>query len=382
MSRNIDFASALGMPSIPSHSPDTIAAVLWAREVLQQHISTKYSVTDSKGIEELKPVNIGGAEQWLHIRSRNRENPVLLCLHGGPGYPGIGLTDEIQRPWEDYFTVVQWDQRQAGKSYNPADSRPLTMQQFIEDTAEVIQYLRDYLNKEKLFLMGCSWGTVLGMHMANRHSDWLHAYIGVGQVVNKMDNEREVCQRLLARAKEQQNDEVVAKLESIAPYPDPACPEQSYIEHAGYLRMELSRLAGDAYMHHFLPEDAVKMITFERSISPHLTLTDLSHVVLSSNQDLINAFFKEYMQCDLPKQLGLSFNVPIFFFTGAHDWHTPRSLSDHWISQISAPYKEVIHFEESSHTVLNEEPGKMLMALVNKVLPFAETETKERANEA
>ena len=73
--------------------------------------------------------------------------------------------------------------------------------------------------------------------------------------------------------------------------------------------------------------------------------------------------------------MGTSFEVPIFFFTGVHDWHTPRSLSDHWFNQIKAPYKELVHFEESSHAVVNEEPGKFLVALVDKVLPFAQSET-------
>ena len=113
---NIDLSTALGIPPLPSHSPDTIAALLWAREVLQKHLTTTYAVKDPKGIEELKPVKIGGVDQWLHIRGRNRNNPVLLYLHGGPGAPNIGFFDAIQRPWEDYFTVVQWDQRQTGKS--------------------------------------------------------------------------------------------------------------------------------------------------------------------------------------------------------------------------------------------------------------------------
>ena len=84
MTKNIDF-SALGIPPLPSHSSDSIAALLWAREVLQQHLTTTYAVKDPKGIEELKPVKIGGIDQWLHIRGRNRNNPVLLYLHGGPG---------------------------------------------------------------------------------------------------------------------------------------------------------------------------------------------------------------------------------------------------------------------------------------------------------
>ena len=113
MNKAIDLSAALGIPPLPSHSSDTIGALLWAREVLQQHLTATYAVTDPKGIEELKRVKIGGIDQLLHIRGRNRSNPVLLYLHGGPASGGswIGTMDAIQRPWEDYFTVVQWNQR-------------------------------------------------------------------------------------------------------------------------------------------------------------------------------------------------------------------------------------------------------------------------------
>ena len=205
MTKNIDVSSALGIPPLPSHSPDTFAALLWAREVLQQHLITTYSVKDPKGVEELKPVKIGGVDQWLHIRGRNRNNPVLLVLHGGPGGPNIGFVDAIQRPWEDYFTVVQWDQRQTGKSYYPADDDnvPLTVEQFIADTEEVVDYLRNYLQQEKVVVMGCSWGTILGMHLVKRRPEWVSAYIGVGQSVGGINNERALYKRLLDHAREQ-----------------------------------------------------------------------------------------------------------------------------------------------------------------------------------
>ena len=103
MKKTIELSTALGIPPLPSHNPDTITALLWAREVLQKHQTTIYAVQDPKGIEELKPVKIGGVDQWLHIRGRNRNNPVLLCLHGGPGSSNIGFVDAIQRPLGGLF---------------------------------------------------------------------------------------------------------------------------------------------------------------------------------------------------------------------------------------------------------------------------------------
>ena len=379
MTKNINL-SMLGLPPLPSHGSETIGALLWAREVLQQHLTRTYSVKDPKGIEELKPVKIGGVDQWLHIRGRNRNNPVLLYLHGGPGSPFIGLMDAFMRPWEDYFTIVYWDQRQTGKSYYPADdeNEPLTVDRFIKDTEEVIQYLRHQFNQDKLFVLGASWGSVLGMHMVKCHPDWLHAYIGIGQVVNLMDNERVLFDRLLNHAREKNEKELLVKLEDISKYPDPDNPGKSFAENCVFVRIELSRLAGDCGMYHLSSDELMKMLNLDRFISPHLTLTDISNSILGDDPAAYREpyyFSKEFMAIDLPSDVGSTFEVPIFFFSGTHDWQTPTILSDKWFSQINAPYKELVHFEESSHIVVNEEPGKVLTAMVNKVLPFAEVTT-------
>ena len=379
MSPNPDILDALGLPPLPSTSPDTIAALLWTREVLQQHITTTYAVTDPNGIEELKAVKIGGVDQWLHIRGRNRNNPVLLIIHGGPGSPVIGHgTDAMFRPWEDYFTMVLWDQRQTGKSYYPADdeNNPLTVAQFVDDTEQVVQYLRDSLDKDKLFILGVSWGTVLGMHIVKRHPDWLYAYIGVGQVASSIDAEKTLYARLLNRAKENNEHETVDKLEAIIPLLDADFPERekTFVENSVFVRRALSGLAGETFMHHRSASNISRISKFEKLISPHLSLTDLSNAILGDDIALLRppyTFTKEFLDNNLPKELGSSFEVPIFFFTGRHDWQTPVTLSDQWFSEIDAPHKALIHFEESSHFVINEEPGKFLITLVNKVLPLA-----------
>ena len=378
MTKTIEILESLGLPPLPSNSPDAIAALIWAREVLQKHQSTTYAVNDPKGIEELKPVRIGGVDQWLHIRGRNRNNPVLLYLHGGPGFPmiGWGWGDATFRPWEDYFTVVHWDQRQTGKSYYPADeTAPLTIGQFISDTEEVIQYLQGHLCQNKLFILGHSWGSVLGMHIAKLHPDWLYAHIGIGQVVNWMDNERVLYKRLLYHAREHNQEDLITKLLSIAPYPNPKYPAESYVENGDFVRKELSHLAGETVAHYFPFEEAVKHTALSRLISPYLSDNDINNQLFGDEVAVKRppySFTNEFMAIDLPNQLGCSFEVPIFFFTGSHDYQTPVSLSDQWFGQISAPYKELIHFEESAHIVVNEEPGKMLVALVNKVLPFSQ----------
>jgi proline iminopeptidase len=381
MTSNIDIPSALGLPPLPSNSPDTIAALMWAREVVQEHFNRSFAVTDPKGIEELRSVKIGGVDQWLHIRGRNRDNPVLLYLHGGPGAAiiGAGCGGAGQRSWEDYFTVVLWDQRQTGKSYYPADDEntPLSVNQFIEDTEELIEYLRDYLSKDKLVLMGASWGTVLGPHLAKRHPEWLHAYIGVGQIVNWTEGERTLYERLLGHAQAHNEKDLIAKMESIIPlmHPDNSELEKTYAENAYFVRREISRLAGESGMHHLFFDEMLKLLNFDRLISPLLTFTDHINTLFGGPEALYRPpyiFTKEFMKINLPKDIGSTFDVPIFFFSGIHDYQTPTTLSDQWFEKIEAPHKELIHFKESSHFILNEEPGKVLVSLVSKVLPFAQ----------
>ena len=378
---------SLGLPPLPSTNSETISALLWAREVLQKHTQATYAVRNQKGIEELKPVSIGGVDQWIHIRGRNRDNPVLLYLHGGPGSSMLGLMDAIQRPWEDYFTVVHWDQRQTGKSYYPADDgkSPLCLEQFIGDTEEVIKYLRDYLKIEKLFILGHSWGSVLGMHIAKRYPDWLYAYVGIGQVVSTKDGERIMCERLLTHAKKQNEEQIVSRVEAILSSLDVDNPdlEKIFVENGGYVRKELSRLAGETGMHDLFWDDAAQLFSFDSLISPHLTITDLCNSTFGDEVAVIRPPYvltKDFVNINLVNDLGNLFEVPVFFFSGGHDWHTPVSLSDEWFNQIESPYKELIHFNDSCHFVINEEPGRFLNALVARVLPFSDAENSREDN--
>lgn len=375
MTNPFDIAQFLGLPKPPSQSADFIAGLLWSREVMQQHIKDSYQVTSPQGIEELRPVTINGSEQWLHVRGRNRENPILLYVHGGPGSTDIGFMDAIQRPWEDYFTVVQWDQRQAGKSYYPVDEQtpPLTIDGMVDDTECVIRFLLEHLDQKKLVLVGHSWGTVLGMHIAKQSPELLHAYIGIGQVVDSLEAEKLIYQRVIDYASNNGNQLLVDKLEAALLQLASTSEDErvaTYMNYVLEVREQLSLFAGEALMHHQSWSKTVEAIRFSKTISPHLTLEDLSSGFLG--KDLCSAFApyeftRERLATNLEEKLGCEFDVPILFFTGAHDWQTPGILSSRWFEQISAPRKAIIEFEDSSHVVVNEEPGRFLVELLRHV---------------
>lgn len=379
MSKVRDLFSGLGIAQPPSSSAEFIGGALWAREQIQDHQKRVYRASGPAAIDSLGPVTINDSEQWLQIRGRNKDNPILLYLHGGPGAPMIGWIDETTRPWEDYFTVVHWDQRQTGKSYYPSndEEQPLTIAQFIADAEQVVHYLLNTCNKQKLCLLGHSWGSVLGMHLVKNIPELISAYIGVGQVVHWMDNEKIFFERLLQRAEEQQDHQLLEKLEAIKPYPVEASPqrEEAFANHTAFLRQALCDIAGEAMMHHTSFDDVLTIVNFNRLVSPHLSLTDLSKSVIGDDIALLRPPYKltqEYMAIDLPNDIGMAFEVPIFLFTGQHDWHTPKVLSDQWLADIAAPSKELVEFLDSSHYLVNEEPGKVLVNLVNKVLPLCD----------
>lgn len=190
-----------------------------AREVVRD----LQRIVAPNGVQDLYKARIGGIDQWISVRGQDKSNPVVLFLHGGPAAPLIPGIWEFQRPIEEYFTVVNYDQRGAGLTY--LASRPeaigdtVHIGRYVADAIEVAEHIRQRLGQHKLVLMGHSWGTIVGMQAARERPDLFSAYVGIGQVINARDNERLSFQYALDQARMRQNKQAVAELESIAPYP-------------------------------------------------------------------------------------------------------------------------------------------------------------------
>ena len=192
---------------------------------VQEVLSSTRVIQTPRGINELVEVEIGGIPQWLSVRGRDRRNPILLFIHGGPGVTEMPISWYYQGPLEDYFTVVQWDQRGSGKTAASSDLAEviptITIERMVQDGEEMVAYLRKHYGKEKIFVLGHSWGSVIGLEIAERHPSWLHAYIGMGQVVYTQGNEEAGYRFALNQAREKDNQTAVQELEAIAPYPKP-----------------------------------------------------------------------------------------------------------------------------------------------------------------
>jgi pimeloyl-ACP methyl ester carboxylesterase len=183
-------------------------------------IANARKIVTPNGVERLEKVRLGGIDQWASIRGADRRNPVLH-IHGGPGYISIPMSWWFGRGWEEYFTIVQWDQRAAGKTHlltDPDRIKPtLTREQMIADAEEMAAWVRKELRKDKLFVLGHSWGSFLGLQLAQLHPEWLHAYIGVSQLIDRPENERHNWRFAMDAARRAGNAEAVRELEAIAP---------------------------------------------------------------------------------------------------------------------------------------------------------------------
>jgi pimeloyl-ACP methyl ester carboxylesterase len=360
----LSLALAAGVADAATASaPDTAPEQTFKRSEVTAIVANSRKIVSPHGIEELKPVQINGIAQYLSIRGKDLRNPILLFIHGGPASPEMPAAYTFQSPWEDYFTVVEWDQRGTGKTYtanDPAKVGPtLSIAQMSSDANEVVRYLRDRFHKQKIFVMGHSWGTVLGTAVAREHPEWLYAYIGVGQVVNIERSETLGFEFALKSAKAAGNAQAVKDLESLAPYPgtvmalDRVGRERKWLEYYGGLTWNRRDFGYDA--------DAWLL-------SPDYSDADLESIrkgsVLTLTQ-LLPSLAKYNIESET------EFRCPIVIFNGRHDYSVSHEVAADWFGHLHAPSKRLVWFEDSAHQIFQEQPGRFLQHLLTDVRPFA-----------
>lgn len=337
--------------------------LLWGLSLSGPPTGQAHDSPDSRSIDVLEQIELGGVPQWVSIRGEHADNPVLLFLHGGPGDPGIGLSHAFQKAWETDFTVVQWDQRGGGKNSSSVDLRnrevdpDLTIQRLILDSEELVAHLQDRFDTERIFVIGHSWGTILGTHLAKRRPESLHALIAVGHIGQGMRvNESAVYEALLEAARSQGRDEAVAELEALAPYP----PAQGPIPPEGMIVRThwISALGGSLYGE---PSGLARYFSAVES-SPEYTDEEKTLWPQAASRVIWHLVQDGFFDVDLTG-LGYDFDVPVYFFHGAHDLHTPPSNARAYFDLVQAPDKGWFTFTSSAHSPHFEEPGLFLERL-------------------
>lgn len=321
-------------------------------------------IVSPDGVQESYKTRIGGIDQWITARGQDKANPVVLFVHGGPASPLTPTLWQFQRPLEEYFTMVTYDQRGAGKTFLEADPASIAdtirIARYVDDAIEVAEHLRQRHRKQKLILIGHSWGSIVGMSAALERPDLFHAYVGIGQAINVRDNERLSYEFGLEQARRHNNSEAVEELEAIAPYPgdqpitrDRIIAARKWAQHYGGLsaHRETSRYFFRAPL-----------------LSPEYTAADVC-AVDKGNLFTLERIMPEFLAVDFKPVR--SFPIPVVMLMGRHDYTTPQEPTAAWLSKVSAPYRQGIWFERSSHMVPWEEPGKVLVTLLEHVRPLA-----------
>lgn len=335
------------------------------RAVLQERIRVAQAIQSPPGIDSMEAVDIGGIRQWIHIRGRDRRNPVLLYLHGGPGTPMMPFGYAFQTYLEGAFTVVEWDQRGAGKTYfanDPAVVTPtISYERMQADALEMVNLLRKRFDQPKIFVIGHSWGSMLGLPLVHAHPELFYAYVGTGQVINAHENERTGYEHALAEARRRGDHEAIKALEAIAPYPDPVTgivgPKMNIIRHWEF-RYGFA-LYGKTDLYREMLKTAI--------ISPDYSLHDFYYFVAEPSHDVLDRWIDGF---DAGK-LGQDFQVPVIFIFGRNDWQVPGILAEQYLTTISAPAKGFYWVEKASHSPMFEQPKDFGRIMIDHVRPFA-----------
>jgi pimeloyl-ACP methyl ester carboxylesterase len=310
----------------------------------------------ASGIDEAMYVPIGGIDQWIQIRGQNRDNPVLLWLNGGPGFSTIPMT-YLHRSWEKPFTVVMWDQRGEGKTFARSGTSvagTMTIERMAQDGIAVTEYLRQHLHKDKVILLGHSWGSILGIHMAKLRPDLFAAYVGTGQVVDLERDAEAAYPLLLDRARALHNEQAERELEAAGPPPYDDSPKKwVWLKWANALdlRPRPRPSAGT-------PWALAKAVVLR---PPYLSAG------VEFSQSLL---WPAMLADDLPK-LGLTFGLPMVFVQGDEDRLTVTALAKDYLDSITAPAKDFVRLPGVGHLAVIFAPDAFLAALIDHVLPLA-----------
>jgi pimeloyl-ACP methyl ester carboxylesterase len=301
-------------------------------------------VGERLALDYVESVVLGDLPQWIAVRADDASAPLMLFLHGGPGTAQIMFTRKAQRDLARDFVVVNWDQRGAGRSYGKhVRAEDMTIERFVLDAEELVDALLSRFGRKKLFLVGHSWGSIVGLKVAEKRPDVLHAYVGIGQVVH-MGRGEEISYRFtLEEAERRRNGRALRQLRDIGP------PPYESLGAAGVQRKWLYRFNG---------------ATFEGStfgaLFRNLSLRDTS--IGGIVKFVRGAIFS--LKCLDEQQNTVDFlsqtphlRVPVYLCCGRRDYNVPFELVVELYDRMTAPHKEIVWFDKSGHLPNFEEPG-------------------------
>jgi pimeloyl-ACP methyl ester carboxylesterase len=347
--------SAQPQPQSQPPTPDAIWQKLDAYLSFgRKRAAQDYAIAGTNRIDEGRYVTLGGIEQWITIRGENRANPVLLFLHGGPGDATNPWGHAGFRTWVKTFTVVQWDQRGSGRTLGksgPSVAPTITIDRMAQDGNELAELLRKSLQKDKILLVGHSWGSILGVHMVKARPELFSAYVGTGQVGNSPRNYAVAYDALVQKATQLGDRQALAELKEVGPPP--------YENGRGY---GVQRKWSNFF------EGADFFIGSMFGIA--------MHAPGYTPQDIIDWFDGQVLSADRlvpqtrsldPKAMTGDFAVPVHVIQGTEDFTTPTSLARDFVASLHAPRKSFSTIPGAGHFAVFMKPAAFLAELQARV---------------
>lgn len=311
-----------------------------------------------KGICLYETPEINGIRQYIQIRGADKKAPLMLFLHGGPGGSMAGLCHVMQPEWEHHFTVVNWDQRNACKTYlanksnAAAISQSGTLEDYMADIDAVIAYLHTVYDFEKIILMGFSWGSLIGAEYAKRHGETVSHYIGVGQFIHYIDGLHYSCEWLRKVVKGAPADvEKINAFENSIPDPPQMTP-------AFMNSLQGFSMLGAKY----IAKDGRAFPIKSLLTSPFLRFGEKMAMV-HGNPKLFTGTYQTMLSHDFRNNL--HFDMPVLFVSGDEDFVCPNELLAQHFGQITAPQKKNVVISKATHTCFYDQPTAFLDTIID-----------------
>ena len=316
------------------------------------------SIKNSKGnastnsISELRKIELNGRKEWISIRGNDRENPILIYLAGGPGGSQMAAVRHTLSRLEEHFIVVNWDQPGSAKSYG--SGKDITVQDYIDDGYELTRYLCNEFNQEKIFLVGESWGSALGIFLVDRAPELYHCFIGTGQMVAFLETELLDYELAIEIAKDKNDTKKLTKLKENSPPPyygkDVTWKSAEYLMYLSEYMMRNPKIHNNGY------NTSRDLLSEEYGI---IDKVNYFRGIVSTFNQVYPQLYDTDLRNDYAK-----LDTPIYFFTGSHDINAPISLVEDYFEILDSPYKELVWFENSGHSPWINETDKFIEELL------------------
>ena len=316
-------------------------------------------------IAELTRVELGGQEQGLLIRASDPDDPVLLYLSGGPGQSDLAFGRALLEPLVDDFVVVVWDQRGTGTSYGAIDpTSDLTLARAVADTIALTDHLRERFDEEKIYLLGESWGSTLGVLAVQERPDLFHAYIGSGQMVSQRVTDQIIWRDLLAYAQETENWALYDQVLTLGEPPYRDTPWANSLVMGYYSALETPYTPPAAYIERGTSSD---LGPFFGIMGSEYGFVDKANAI----RGLVDMFSLMYPQiqgvdfrADVPELA-----VPVWVLDGEYELSGRRGLAHEWFTQLAAPDKEMVTYTDAGHSVVFEQADAFHRLMVDEIVP-------------